>query len=287
MRLEPATVVDLGAGPPEATATIAARLPDARLIAVDLVPEMLGTSTQPWLRVCADAGHLPLADASVDLVVASMLLLWCEDVPAVLGEIRRVLRYPGLLLLTTLGPDSLKELRAAWPPEDRRGRTLEFTDMHTLGDALIRAGFAEPVVDSETLTVTYRDLDKAVCDQRAVGAANLAPGRRRSLTARVRWAAMASAYEKLRDSAGALPVSFQVLYGQAWASGSSRRRETSVGEIAVPLRNVGHRERDGDEKPQLRDSGASITMPPRLREGCLRVSVRQENKASTRSGAPV
>ena len=113
--LRPDTALDLGAGPPAATADLAARLPDARLLALDLVPSMLGPQAQPWERICADAGRLPLANACVDLVTASMLLHWCEDSPAVMTEVRRVLRYPGLFLFTTLGPDTLRELRNAWP----------------------------------------------------------------------------------------------------------------------------------------------------------------------------
>jgi malonyl-CoA O-methyltransferase len=264
MRLQPANVLDLGAGPPEATADIAARLPKARLIAIDLVPEMLGASPDPWARVCADAARLPLADASVDLVVAAMLLHWCEDAPAVLAEARRVLRYPGLLLLTTLGPDTFKELRSAWPRDDRQGRTLDFTDMHNLGDALVRAGFAEPVVDTERLTVTYRDLDSAVHDLRAVGATNLAPGRRRSLTGRERWASMASAYEKMRNAEGVLPASIEVIYGQAWAG---EGRQATAGEIAVPLRKISHR----GARPELKSTIARVWgihyHAPRSREG--------------------
>jgi malonyl-CoA O-methyltransferase len=244
VRLEPVTVLDLGAGPPQATADIAGRVPAAQLIAVDLVPEMLGAGQQPWSRLCADGARLPLADESVDLVIAAMLLHWCEDVPAVLAEVRRVLRFPGLFLLTTLGPGSLGELRSAWPGDDRRGRTLEFADMHNLGDALIRAGFAEPVVDTETLTVTYRGFGRLVTDLRSVGATNLAPGRRRTLTGRSRWAAMAAAYEKLRDASGVLPVTLEVIYGQAWSGVRAARRGDSPGEISVPIRELRRRDRD-------------------------------------------
>lgn len=239
--LKPATALDLGAGPPAATADLAARLPDARLLALDLVPAMLGPKPQPWERICADAGRLPLADAAVDLVSASMLLHWCEDAPAVMAEVRRVLRYPGLFLFSTLGPDTLRELRNAWPREDRRGATLHFADMHTLGDALIHAGFAEPVVDTETLTITYPDIHALVSDLRAVGAGNLAPGRRRTLTGRARWMAMTGTLEKFRDAGGRLPVTIEVIYGQAWSGSGSDNRLAPGGEVTVPLAKLQRR----------------------------------------------
>jgi malonyl-CoA O-methyltransferase len=229
IRLAPAIVVDLGSGPPEATAAVARRFPDARVLAIDLVPAMLSGAATPWARVAADAARLPLAEASIDLVVASMLLHWCEDPAAVLAEARRVLAHPGLFLFATLGPGTLGELRAAWS-RDTASHTLAFADMHDVGDALIRAGFAEPVVDTETLTVTYRDISRLVEDLRGVGATDLGSGRRRTLTGRKRWQAMAAAYERRRDATGTLPVTVEVIYGHAWTPDRAQR-----GEIVVPL----------------------------------------------------
>ncbi|MBM4195825.1 MAG: methyltransferase domain-containing protein [Gammaproteobacteria bacterium] len=239
--LDPAVVLDLGAGPPEATADFAACFAKSSLIAIDLVPGMLGTGRQPWARVCADARRLPLPDASADLVVANLLLPWCEDASAVLREIRRVLKFPGLFAFSTLGPRSLHELREAWPQPDSATHTLDFPDMHNLGDALVRAGFAEPVVDTETIDVTYRELLRGIADLRSVGATNRHPERRRTLTGRRRWQAMISAYESRRGTDGALPVTLEVLYGHAWAGTAARRFVDPAGEISVPLHRVRQR----------------------------------------------
>ena len=143
--------------------------------------------------------------------MAGMLLHWCADPPAVLAEIRRVLRFPGLFIFSTLGPDTLTEFRSAWPRADPHSHTLAFTDMHNLGDALVRAGFAEPVVDRERLTITYPDIARLVAELRSVGAADLSPGRRRTLTGRQRWATMTEAYDRQRNVAGALPVTIEVI----------------------------------------------------------------------------
>lgn len=234
--LQPATILDLGAGPPEATAALAARYPQAHLLAIDLVPAMPGAAAQPWDRICADAAALPFASQSVDLVVAGMLLHWCEDPAAVLGEVRRVLRVPGLLLLTTLGPDTLRELRDAWEQVDELPHALAFTEMHNLGDALVRAGFAEPVVEVERLTVSYGEPGQLLSDLRSVGAGDLGPGRRRSLTGRGRWRAMLATLEAGRRADGSLPVTLEVIYAHAW---TSAQRHAAPGEgIEIPLERV-------------------------------------------------
>jgi malonyl-CoA O-methyltransferase len=244
VRFVPQRVVDLGAGPPQATADIAARFPDAQLLAADLVPEMLGQSARPWSRICADAARLPLADGTVDMVTASMLLHWCSDPVAVLAEIRRVLGSPGLFVFATLGPDSLRELRAAWSRIDGHSHTLTFADMHDVGDALVGAGFADPVLDAERLTVTYRDVASLAADLRGVGAGDLSAGRRRGLTGRGRWAAMSAAFESGRDAGGAAPVTVEVVYGQAWASDAPARGRAAAGEVSVPLGDLSHHRRN-------------------------------------------
>jgi malonyl-CoA O-methyltransferase len=239
--LAPAVVVDLGAGPPAATAELAAPFREATVIAVDLAPAMLGAAPQPWQRVAADAARLPFADASVDLVLGAMLLPWCADATAVLAEVRRILRFPGLFAFATLGPDSLHELRAAWPQPDPHSHTLHFADMHNLGDALVRAGFAEPVVDAERFNLSYREFDRGIADLRGVGATDLGTTRRRSLTGRRRWSAMRAAYDSRRDADGLLPVSLEVLFGHAWCGDAARRFVEPAGEIGIPVGKIGRR----------------------------------------------
>ncbi len=230
--LLPGTVLDLGAGPPAATEALQSRYPASTLLAVDLAPAMLGAAPTPWHRIGADAARLPLPDGVADLVVAGMLLHWCEDAEAVLREARRMLRFPGLLLVSTLGPDTLRELRLAWAAVDQQPHTLAFADMHNLGDALVGAGFAEPVVDRHVVTVSYRRLDDLVRDLRGVGAADLGPGRRRSLTGRHRWAAMKHAFGQQRRVDGTVPVTVEIICAHAWARPP---QQPGTAEIVVPL----------------------------------------------------
>ena len=219
----PTRVLDVGCGTGRPTLALRKRYPKADVIGADLAPTMLklAAKKQPWLGkhanfVCAEASQLPFADASCDLIYASLILQWCEDLDATLLEWRRLLKPHGLLLFSTLGPDTLKELRAAWSAVDGYNHVNRFLDMHDVGDALIRAGFVEPVMDVEHITLTYGDARGLMRDLKSIGAHNVTAGRRRGLMGRGRLAAFSAAYEKFR-SEGRLPATYEVVYGTAWA----------------------------------------------------------------------
>jgi len=239
VRLEPQRVLDLGAGTGDAARNLQRRYRSAQVLALDLSPAMLRQSPRqlPLLRrferIAADAHRLPLPDASIDLVFSNLMLEWCHDPDLVFREIRRVLRAGGLLTFTTLGPDTLKELRALWRQVDRRPHVHRFIDMHDLGDALVRAGLAEPVMDTERLTVTYSDMATLTRELRDSGSSNIAGGRARGLTGRGRWSALQQFSETLQRN-GALPVSVEVVYGHAWV-GAARERRPDSAEVRVPV----------------------------------------------------
>ena len=219
----PARVLDIGCGTGRPTRDLVRRYPKSQVIGVDLAPSMLQVARghQPWFGakarwICAEATQLPLADASCDLLYASLLLQWCEDLDATLLEWRRLLKPHGLLLFSTLGPDTLKELRVAWSSVDEFNHVNRFLDMHDVGDALIRAGFVEPVMDVEHLTLTYADAPALMRDLKSIGAHNVTAGRRRGLMGRGRLAAFSTAYERFRHE-GRLPATYEVVYGTAWA----------------------------------------------------------------------
>ena len=223
----PARVLDVGCGTGRPTRELQQRYPKAHVIGADLAPAMLklAAKKQPlfgdWFGkrasfVCAEASQLPIADASCDLIYASLVLQWCEDLDATLLEWRRLLRPHGLLLFSTLGPDTLKELRAAWSSVDGYVHVNRFLDMHDIGDALIRAGFVEPVMDVEHITLTYEHATGLMHDLKSIGAHNVTAGRRRGLMGRGRLQAFSAAYEKFRE-AGRLPATYEVVYGTAWA----------------------------------------------------------------------
>ncbi len=218
--LTPRVVLDAGAGTGYAARALARRYPHAKVIALDTSQRMLQAAgrRQAWLRrfarVRADAALLPLADGSVDLVVSNLMLQWC-DLDRVFAEFRRVLAPQGLLSFTTLGPDTLRELRGAFSAVDSYTHVNQFIDMHDVGDALVRAGFAAPVLDVERYTLSYLDVRQVAADLKATGAHNATMGRARGLTGRRRYAAMQNAYEAYRQD-GRLPATFEVVYGHAW-----------------------------------------------------------------------
>ena len=240
MKLQPATVLDVGCGTGESLGELSVRYPDAHVLGLDSAYAMLamarrraaaarasgrsllarwfGTGSraagEPAL-VCADACHLPVAAAAVDLVWSNLTLQWINDAALALGEFHRVLRRDGLLLFTTLGPDTLKELRAAFSGMDQATHVSRFMDMHDLGDLLVQTGFADPVMDMETITLTYADALTMMRELKAIGAHNATLGRPRGLTGRARWQSVLAALEAFRRD-GRLPATFEVVYGHAW-----------------------------------------------------------------------
>jgi malonyl-CoA O-methyltransferase len=240
LTLEPRVVLDAGAGTGLGSRALRRRYPKAHVLAVDSSPGMLRAAAgrQSWLRrfsrVCADATRLPLADRSVDLIVSNLMLPWCPP-DAVFAEFRRVLAARGQLCFTSFGPDTLKELRAAWAQVDSNCRVGRFIDMHDLGDALIRAGFAAPVLDVEHYTLTYADVHRLAGDLRALGARNAARGRLKGLTSPRKFDAMRAAYEIHRRD-GRLPASCEVVFGTA--SAPLERAPRGAAEHGVPLEDL-------------------------------------------------
>jgi malonyl-CoA O-methyltransferase len=228
MALTPRVVVDAGAGTGHGSHTLIRRYPKALVIALDSSARMLQAAgrRQTWLRrfacVCADAERLPLADGSVDLILSNLMLQWCNP-DAVFSEFRRVLAPHGLLSFTTLGPDTLHELRSAWGEVDSHPHVHQFTDMHDIGDALVRGGFASPVLDVERYTLTYPDVRGVAADLKATGARNATLGRARGLTGRRQFTAMQTAYETFRRD-GRLPATYEVVFAHAWSPGTDTRR---------------------------------------------------------------
>jgi len=246
VRLAPTVVLDLGAGTGHASLALKRRYRSSQVIALDLAEGMLReagrrqTLLRRFRRVCGEAAALPLRDASVELVFSNLMLQWCQDPDAVFRECRRVLKPGGLLTFTTFGPDTLVELRRAWAAADSRTHVNRFIDMHDLGDALVRSGLAEPVLDVERYTLTYAEVRELMRDLKDIGAHNANAGRPRGLTGRGALARMTAAYETFRRD-GRLPATYEVVYGQAWCPVTEPRAPRAAGEVVVPIGKIGRR----------------------------------------------
>jgi malonyl-CoA O-methyltransferase len=226
MRLSPRRAVDLGCGTGYAFDALAKRFPGTAVVGLDIAPGMLARARERspmWRRllgarvpalVCADAERMPLADASADLVFSNLALQWCEPSRA-FAEAARTLTTGGLFIFSTFGPDTLTELRAAFAEVDSAPHVNRFVDMHDLGDELVHAGFADPVMEMERITLEYDTVLGVVRDLKAIGAVNSLPSRARGLPGRERWRRMTQAYERFRSN-GMLPATWEVIYGHAW-----------------------------------------------------------------------
>lgn len=242
MALQPARVLDVGCGTGYGLAQLRSRYTDSELVALDIAPAMLAQArsklpqlswtqralasftskpSSPAQFVCADMDRLPLAANSVNLVWSSLALQWAYDLEATLKGFRRVLAPGGLLMFATFGPDTLKELRTAFAAIDDAPHVNRFVDLHDIGDMLIHAGFASPVMEMDMLTLTYADLKTLMRDLKGIGAHNAAAARRRGLLGKTAWTRLEQAYEANR-SEGRLPATFEVIYGHAWAGDKTR-----------------------------------------------------------------
>lgn len=263
VKLSPQHVIDAGCGEGADLPTLQAMFAGAHLLGLDASAAMLGNGRErqdsalssmrrlltKWLAgdaqaglgssgalICGNFAEMPLADNSVDLVWSNLALHWHPQPDRVFAEWRRVLRVEGLLMFSCFGPDTFKELRAAFAAVDDTPHALSFVDMHDLGDMLVHAGFATPVMDMETITVTYDTADKLLADARAWGGNPLAT-RRRSLLGREGWKRVGDALEQGRRSDGKLALTFEVVYGHAFRP---IPRQTSSGEAIIQW-NLGRR----------------------------------------------
>jgi malonyl-CoA O-methyltransferase len=229
IKYTPNTILDAGSGTGYGSRKLAARYPAAEMLAVDIALAMHLQARPPvpwWKRLsparenrtsylCGDIELLPLKDACVGLVWSNLTLQWCNDMRYTFSEVRRVLQPGGLLMFSTFGPDTLKELRQAFRSADNYSHINRFTDMHDIGDMLVHNGFATPVMDMEYITLTYDDVIGVMRDLRAIGAHNVTQGRSRGLTGKSGWQKAINHYETLRIE-GKLPATFEVIYGHAW-----------------------------------------------------------------------
>jgi malonyl-CoA O-methyltransferase len=243
--LVPHVVLDAGAGTGRGSRALKRLYPKSLVVALDSSRHMLQVAARrrswlrPFERVCADAELLPLGEGSVDLIVSNLMLQWCNP-DSVFAEFRRVLAPKGLLSFSAFGPDTLRELRTAWGQVDAYSHVHQFIDMHDLGDALVRNGFAAPVLDVERFTLRYLEVRNVAADLKATGAHNATAGRAKGLTSPRKFAAMQAAYETFRHE-GRLPATYEVVFAHAWVPDHARRgaaepTSVSLEEIKRELR---------------------------------------------------
>lgn len=235
IKIAPTEVLDLGAGTGYCTNKLSQLYPAAKIFAVDPAEKMLSkiNAADNVKTLCASAEKLPLEDNSVDLVFSNMMIHWSTDVAQVFKEIQRVLRPGGVLLFTTLGPDTLRELRSSWAAVDDYNHVHHFYDLHDIGDELLRQKFVDPVMDMNELTLCYKALSKLFEDMKLLGARNVAEPRKRGLTTNVQLKKMMQAYENCKVD-NLYPTTYEILFGHAWGANTENEFCISIDSISKP-----------------------------------------------------
>lgn len=224
VKLDPRVVLDLGCGTGYISAELMQRYAKTQVVATDIALNMLYKTAEKggWFRkpniVCSEAEHLPFRDASFELVISNLMLQWCDDLLGVFSGVSRILKPNSLFSFTSFGPDTLKELRESWQQVDSHVHTHPFIDMHDVGDALMKSGFQQPVLDMEMITLHYPSLRTLMMDLKNIGASNATLKRNKGLTAKQTLRQLEEAYQPFRLSDGSYPLSYEVIYGHAWSS---------------------------------------------------------------------
>ena len=255
VKLNPAVILDAGCGTGLASHALQKRYAQSQVLSLDFAYPMLqktrATRRQIGLLnqlknmmsgtrehlLCADIESLPLADGTVGLVWSNLAVQWCNDLDRALAEFHRVMRPESLLMFSTFGPDTLRELRTATDAASGNSynSVSRFIDMHDIGDALVRAGFSAPVLDVERFTLTYDDVTSVMRDLKSIGAHNATDGRARGLMGKTYFASLAQSYEQFRQN-GKLPATFEVVYAHAWRGENKAALADGVSPISFKPR---------------------------------------------------
>jgi malonyl-CoA O-methyltransferase len=224
VKIDPEAILDLGSATGVYSTALQKRYKSASVIGADLAWNMssYALKQRKWFAkqryICADGESLPFKDKSFDLVFSNLMLYWVNDPDKLFSEMQRILKPGGLIVFTTFGPDTLKEMRQSWELVDNLVHVNRFMDMHDVGDSLTKSGFEGVVMDNENITVNYDQLADLHQDLKKLGEVNINFGRHLGLMGKARWNSYLDAYEKLTTTEGEFPASWEVIYGHAWST---------------------------------------------------------------------
>ncbi|HXH54278.1 MAG TPA: malonyl-ACP O-methyltransferase BioC [Gammaproteobacteria bacterium] len=243
IKLDPNIILDLGSGTGFFTPSITKKYPKAHIVKLDIAENMLRLSNKDnpsqYTSICGDGEYLPLKDHSIDFVFSNCVFHWFVNPHKVLSEIRRVLKPEGLLLFSTFGPDTLKELRESFSTIDQKIHVNTFMDMHHIGDMLIQTQLLDPVMDMEMITLTYQNLMGLIQDLKDTGENYVNRQEPIGLIPKSTLDQLIKAYAHYRTGDGLLPATFEVIYGHAWCSGETFLHQADEeGVIHFPIADL-------------------------------------------------
>lgn len=244
IKFQPQTILDLGAGTGFLRKPLLKRYKKSELLLMDISTGMLARARRNDSLLfsrsrycCADMESLPLPADSMDMVISSLALQWTNDLDRVMREIYRVVKPGGLIMFATLGPDTLKELRASWAEVDENAHVNMFLDMHDIGDSMVRTGLSGPVMDVEHFTLTYETPMDVMRDLKSLGSSNHITDRQRNLQSRAGIRKVSAAYETYRQD-GKIPATYEVVFGHAWCPENKQYHREGEG-VGIPLTSLG------------------------------------------------
>lgn len=244
IKLPPQRLLDIGCGPGRGAQALRRAFPNAQIVALDFALPMLAQipvksrwnpfTEAPIHRVAGDAAMLPLVGECADVLFSNLCIQWCLDLAALFAEWRRVLKVDALVAFTSFGPDTLIELRGAWAQVDQGAHVNRFLDMHDVGDALLRAGFKDPVLSTERYTLSYPNVRALLAELKAIGATNALNARRSGLGGKAAIAQMIQHYPV--DPDGRISATYEIVFAQAYAPAAGAPIRSAGAEIAsVPV----------------------------------------------------
>ena len=235
--LDPQIILDAGCGLGNFSHHLAHRYPKAQVISIDFAEQMIRTGKEEFYSLnglLGDIEKLPFQAESMDMIFANQSV-HDTDSALLFKEFHRVLKPGGVLFFSSLGPDSLKELKMAWECVDTYGHVNEKKDMHDLGDELLRAQFAQPVVDSEYITVHYKDPRRLLNDLKEQGSYNNHRLRRTGLMGKDAMEYLLRGLEEQRNEEGKIPMTYEVIYGHAWRGENKPFYNAETGETFISV----------------------------------------------------
>ena len=229
------TLLDVGSGTGLASELLREHYGNECYYAIDFASPMLAWAKNQYEvdyqhAVCGDVEVLPFRDESLDVIFSASTFQWCNDIGGAFHECCRALKDQGLLIFSSFGPETLRELRHCFAQVDDYPHVSSFIDMQSLGDGLLANGFDSPVMESEIITVEYKDPMQLLRDLQATGATNHIAQRARGLMTRKHLNEVIKEYNKFILPNGKYPASYEVLYGHGWKKNQSSLSQNSANE---------------------------------------------------------
>ena len=234
LKSKPLNILDIGCGTGYLSNLINQYLPNSNIVCMDFSYEMASQCKNKNIKLkplVADAEYMPFKTSTFDLVISSFTLHWCQQIEKIFSDFFRILKNYGNFMFTTVGPDTLKELRNAYKLIDNYEHINTFNDMHDYGDILLSSGFHDPVMDVERLIVEYKNFNGVLQSLRKTGASTVICNESK-FTTKKSLKSLENHYKK-NNKNGLFPVTYEMIYGVAWKKGTQNSKNNKV---VIPIK---------------------------------------------------